>query len=59
MQIMSNEVMSDIIYCLVFVGGFSLLLCIFGGIAEYLIPDQVMDRILEAVFGDLPEDYEE
>lgn len=56
---MSDEVISDIIYCLVFVGGFSLLLCIFGGIAEYLIPDHVMDRILEAVFGELPDDFEE
>ena len=56
---MSNEVISDIIYCLVFTGGFSLLLCIGGGIVEYLIPERVMDRILEAVFGELPDDYDD
>jgi hypothetical protein len=55
---MRNEVISDIIYCLVFTGGFTLLLCIFGGIVEHLIPDRVMDKILEAVFGELPDDYE-
>ena len=53
---MNSEVMADIIYCLVFVGGFSLLLCIGGGIVEHLIPDHVIDRILEAVFGELPDD---
>jgi len=55
---MSNEVISDIIYCLVFTGGFSLLLCIGGGVVEHLIPEHVMDRNLETVFGELTEDFD-
>jgi len=56
---MNKEVISDIIYGLVFVSGFTLSLCIIGGIVEHLIPESVLDRITEAMFGELPDDYEE
>jgi|GEM_PF-1466018 len=55
---MSEELFAEFIIDMLFVFGFIGLICLLDFVAEHLIPEHIMDRILEKVFGVSPDDIE-
>ena len=53
---MNSEIIGEAIICLIEICIFIGLLCLFDIIAENLIPEEVMDKIMIALFGELPDD---
>ena len=53
---MSNEIIGDVIICLMVVSVFVGSICLLDFIAEHIIPESVMNKIMTTLFGELPDD---
>ena len=56
---MTEEVVFDLLYCFVIVGIFLIPICVLDFIAEHIIPERIMDKIMKAIFGEVPEEFDE
>ncbi|MDR0287224.1 MAG: hypothetical protein LBI03_05910 [Clostridiales bacterium] len=56
---MKVDITSDLIICVMITGIFIITLCVLVFIFEHVIPEKITDKIIEVLFGEVPDDFDE